>query len=475
MSRGIVMESSGKHVIVLMSDGQFRKVRASRKLQIGEEYTFSEQRRMQRPRRLYSFSAGAAALVLMLFVPFFVNHFSKQSSVVAYLTMDVNPSIELGINKDEQVEELRPINDDGADVTAGLSYKGLPLQQVTEAIMDRISAGPYLNSGEGDVVITSVVVGKTEIPAYESDVTSHMDAAVRKSLAKTDKGRKLQVEVTTLSAPKEVRDEAKQEGLSAGKLAFYLMAKKHGYKVTIQELKKESIHQAAKSMGGVAAVMDDDKPHSSDDKPSKGDDKSLGSKPQTSLQAQAEETHKTDEQEKAKEAQREKQKLQLRELLKKEQEKRDKHKGGRRHSDLTNISTKHDSPGNNYDKGHGGKRNDDGVKEVNHSQQHAGNEDNGGKHSSSGGKHYNQDSPNSGGQEDGENSSNGRHNGVNQGNQGKAPSAANAGKNGNGQVKQGVNKNGTGKQQDKEKDKDKNDNNDNNDNNKDKDKSNNDG
>ncbi|SFS48615.1 anti-sigma factor domain-containing protein [Paenibacillus sp. BC26] len=321
MSRGIVMETGHKYVILLMPDGQFRKVPTGRKPQVGEEFSFTEQRRFAQPRKLYSFSAGAAAILLLLFVPFLLNHMNQGPQVVAYLTMDVNPSIELGITEDEHVEELRAINNDGVDVTKGLAYKGLTLEQVTEAIMDRISAGPYLNSGEGDVIITSVLVANPAVSEYENTVTTHMDAAVRKSLSKTDKGRNLKVEVTTLSAPKEIRDEAKQDGLSAGKLAFYLMAKKQGHKVSIEQLKTQSIHKTAKPWGGVKAVINDNnKPAPSVTKngQEQGD---TAKKPEEPTTAQPKQTW---------EQQKEQQREQLRELLKKEQEKREKKKDDRR-------------------------------------------------------------------------------------------------------------------------------------------------
>ncbi|NBD26649.1 anti-sigma factor domain-containing protein [Paenibacillus glycinis] len=339
MSRGIVMETGSKHVIVLMPDGQFRKVRTALKPRIGEEFIFAEQRRLQRPRKLYSFSAGAAAVMILLFAPFIVQHFSKQPNVVAYLTMDVNPSIELGIDKNEHVEVLRAINADGAAVTKDLAFKGLPLQQVTEAIMDRISAGPYLNSGEGDVVITSVAVGSGVLPANEVDLTSHMDTAVRKSLAKTDKGRELKVEVTTLSAPAEIRDEAERAGVSSGKMAFYLMAKEQGYRISIKQLKTESIHQAAKPMGGVAAVLNDG--GGKDDIESGKGKEGIGANggkvaDTTPIKQQTNEPQNpASAKEASKETLREQQKQQLQELLKHEQEKRKEREesGGHRPGD----------------------------------------------------------------------------------------------------------------------------------------------
>ena len=39
MNRGIVMENGKRHVIVMMPDGQFRKVPTNKQPQIGEEIT----------------------------------------------------------------------------------------------------------------------------------------------------------------------------------------------------------------------------------------------------------------------------------------------------------------------------------------------------------------------------------------------------------------------------------------------------
>ncbi|MFC5648260.1 anti-sigma factor domain-containing protein [Paenibacillus solisilvae] len=260
MSRGIVMENGKRHVIVMMPDGQFRKVPTDKQPKIGEEITFSEHARPRsRPRILYSFSIGAAAAMLLLCIPLFMKERPADSQVVAYLTMDINPSIELGVNKDERVEELHAINKDGADVTADLTYKGLPVNQVAEAIMERVEAGHYIKDGEGDVIITSVLVNEDHQPAYEKDLKEHVDAAVRKALTKTDHAASQHVEVTTLSAPKELREEAKADGLSSGKMAFYLLAKSKGHQVTIHELKTHSIHQTAKAWGGVKSVIDNSK------------------------------------------------------------------------------------------------------------------------------------------------------------------------------------------------------------------------
>ncbi|RAP77124.1 anti-sigma factor domain-containing protein [Paenibacillus montanisoli] len=420
MSRGIVMETGPKYAIVMTPDGQFRKVPTGRKLQIGEEFSFSERRRYAHPRKLHSFSIGAAAILLLLFVPFLLGRIGQGPEVVAYLTMDVNPSIELGVTEDEHVVELRAINDDGADVTEGLAYKGLPLDQVAEEIMDRIGAGTYLNSGEGDVIITSVMIAEPDVAEYENLVTEHMDAAVRKSLKKlTDEGRSLKVEVTKIKAPKEIREEAEHDGLSAGKLAFYLIAKELGYNVTLQELKTQSIHQTAKPWGGVKAVINEQtKPAVSsakDDDSNKAEDKKVSQTTESAINAE----------------QKKELREQLKELLKKEKENRSKDDDNNKHRDDDDKKGSSSSKKNNESadnknikKSSGSSsipaqsklqkgsdnRKDDSVREGD-------DDDNGdrGRGDDSGGdddRNKDRDDDHKGGREEGNSSSDGRHNGV---------------------------------------------------------------
>lgn len=315
MSCGIVIENGKRHVIVMMPDGQFRKVPTNKQPKIGEEITFSERARLRRPRALYSIGVAAAAVMLLLFIPFLVKEKPADSQVVAYLTMDINPSIELGVNKDEQVEELHAINKDGEAVTANLTYKGLPVEQVAEAIMDRVNAGRYIKNGEGDIVITSVLVAEDQVPAYEKDLQVHVDAAVRKALAKTDNAENQHVKVTTLSVPKEVWEAAKAAGISSGKMSFYLLAKSQGHHITIDELKTHSIHQLAEAWGGVQTVIHDSKSDDSD--MGKKEDKKEEQKElkKDDLKEEVKEEIKKEKNEYKKE---DKQKEQLKKLLKEE-------------------------------------------------------------------------------------------------------------------------------------------------------------
>ncbi|WP_274649292.1 anti-sigma factor domain-containing protein [Paenibacillus humicola] len=260
MNRGIVMEIGKRHLVVLTPDGQFRKVPASKTAVVGEEIRYAEPAAYRRPRTLHSALIGAAAVILLLCVPVFVKQYASGSPVVAYLTMDINPSVELGVGEDDRVMELRAVNGDGAVITKGLPYKGQPVETVASAIMGRVKDSSYFHDGEGDVVITTVVVDKNHSSDFEAKLSEKVDDAVRKSLQKSPKeGEPLHVDVTTLSAPKELRDEANKQGVSAGKMAVYLLAKSNGYNIPLKELETRSIDDATEPLGGLEAVLDEPK------------------------------------------------------------------------------------------------------------------------------------------------------------------------------------------------------------------------
>lgn len=259
MNRAVVMEIRNNVAVVMTPDGEFRKVQAGESVQVGDEIRLDEaalpRSRAWGAKARYGMGAAAAAIMLLLVTPYLVKIATPQPAVAAYLTMDINPSVELGIDGKERVMELHPLNPDGAKLIKGLEFKGETAETVAAAITSRARDAHYFDSEEGDVFITSVLMKGNE--AYEDALTEHVNTAVKETLAaKQETGPATDaVKVSTLSVPAEVREEAKQSGVSSGKMAFYLLAKSEGHEVDLEELKHQSIHNTAKALGGVEKVI----------------------------------------------------------------------------------------------------------------------------------------------------------------------------------------------------------------------------
>ncbi|WP_027092556.1 anti-sigma-I factor RsgI family protein [Cohnella thermotolerans] len=269
MNRAIVMSLEGKRAIVLAPGGRFVRVPRRPEFQIGDEIELEvaeEQpglglRKLVRNRSFAAAIASCAAVVLLL-----IGFWSfRTPPVVAYVSMDVNPSVELGIDAKERVRELQALNADAEPIVAAVRYKGEDVETVTAELAEEMAARHLLNGGESEVVLASVLVRNAE-KRWEAEVTEKMKRAIETAGAKAEPDASGTLEpaagtapeITTVSVPKEVRDEAKANGLSAGKMAFWLKAESQGHDVPLEALKHRSMKKIASSWGGVKQVLGGD-------------------------------------------------------------------------------------------------------------------------------------------------------------------------------------------------------------------------
>jgi len=279
MNRGMVMEIEGSTAIAMTPDGQFVRVRADGQMQVGLEIGWTAADvvagRRSRLRPAVRLGACAAALALLVFAAVL---WSYPAPVVAYVSMDVNPSIELGLDARERVRELRAISRDAETMIAGIPYRGKPVEQVTETLARKWVLADMLRQDEGEIVIASVGLGAVD-RQWELRVADKIRQTLEQAIAlavaaanpspepsgasssaapaASPGGAAIRMTIETVFLPVEVREEAVEQGLSSGKMAFYLAAESSGHKVDLQELQAGSMREIASSIGGLKQVMEE--------------------------------------------------------------------------------------------------------------------------------------------------------------------------------------------------------------------------
>ncbi|MFD1953538.1 anti-sigma factor domain-containing protein [Paenibacillus thailandensis] len=256
LRRGVVMEVNRSHIIVMTADGQFVKAKLSGNPGIGEEIVYEPYAAKFAAGKSVWLSGSAAAIVLIL-IPLLL-FVQRPHPVVAYLSMDVNPSIEIGVDEDRNVRELAALNEDGKPIIEGVDYKGRPVGDVVAAVMDRMVDAHYLDVSNKDIVITSVLLDEENsvLEQLESSITDIVNRSVDDVLAKATE-QTGSANVVVLQAPTELRDAATELGVSSGKLAVYLIAKEEGYDIGLDSLKEASIDKVTENVGGVPAIVAD--------------------------------------------------------------------------------------------------------------------------------------------------------------------------------------------------------------------------
>ncbi|SFE44451.1 Anti-sigma factor N-terminus [Paenibacillus catalpae] len=258
MKRGIVLSIEKKKAVVMTADGQFISVPHQSHMRVGEEAAIPAETvaPARKPKRVYWYTgAAAAAAVLLFFIPFFYLTTAEAHPVVAYVSLDINPSIEMGVDKQQLVQELKGLNSDGQAIVSKLSFKGKPLDAVAASIMSTVAAEHYLDNPNKDIVITSYMLDKQKgADDLEKTVAGAVDQKVKETIKQIDVNN--EPNVTVLSIPFEVREEAAANGISSGKMAVYLIAKDEGYDIKLEQLKGKSIAEATQEAGGVKKIVE---------------------------------------------------------------------------------------------------------------------------------------------------------------------------------------------------------------------------
>ncbi len=211
MKKGVVLAVNKFSITLLTPDGEFDKSRRlPRNYEIGEEIIYHP---TENPLKSFiSFSGkktavfSAAVACLMIFsivIPSFSTHVS------AYMTIDINPSIELGVNDELQVVELRGINADGKRVISHIQeWKNEDVSDIAEEIVLKTKELGYMNGSTREIIVSKTMVEddkklakqlNQEIKGFTSEI----------SIANT--------EVKLIQATENDRDQATQQGISTGK------------------------------------------------------------------------------------------------------------------------------------------------------------------------------------------------------------------------------------------------------------------
>ncbi len=316
MKRGIILNVYIDHYIVAGPNGEFIKVRRAvdPDLQSGEEMFWTIEWEMNsatqnstssRDWSVYAKRLSAFAASLLLFI-FFGNWMvggssletwfgvvdpQKQSSgevaiqveklptdprVVAYMTIDINPSIELALDAQDFVVFARAVNKDGETILKDLAVKGKAVDELAQTIVQKAEKEGFMKE-KADIVIAvaaveDVIQPKAEATAspdvkrrkkendnraqLEHHLKQKVSEKLRYTIQQDRPNNKDSVKITTMSVPMEIREVANEHSLSMGKLSIFLQAKKSGRQLEIKDLQEHSIHEIADPFGGVDHLLD---------------------------------------------------------------------------------------------------------------------------------------------------------------------------------------------------------------------------
>ena len=131
----------------------------------------------------------------------------------SYVSLDVNPSIEFSVNIFDRVIKVTGVNDDGTEIINEISIDNLKNKNIADAvnlIVDEISKEGYLESDDAGIVIST--------SSEDMDKADELAQKLENSVAEACEENNAEVTVTAEAVGKKRVDEARELGVTPGKL-----------------------------------------------------------------------------------------------------------------------------------------------------------------------------------------------------------------------------------------------------------------
>lgn len=199
--KATVVQIKNNKAAVLTGDGAIRLVQ-NNQYRVGQVITVKK-------KNIATMIAAAAAVVLCTVGAGAYAYNTPYSTV----SLDVNPSLELWLNRFDRVIEVVHFNEDAAKVIASVELKNKRTEQAIETLAKAILDSGYLADHEGGVVVT--VGAANQVKAQQ--LAEKLEQQVRNTIAE-QLGEDAEVEIESEAVGAGRVEQAHALGLTPGKL-----------------------------------------------------------------------------------------------------------------------------------------------------------------------------------------------------------------------------------------------------------------
>ena len=169
---------------------------------------------MKKKRRWAPLAAAACLALVLVGGGGGYYYYSANNAVASLVSLDVNPSIQLEVNKNEKVLSATPMNDDGAEILDGMDLKGTQADVAMYAIIGSLLQHGYVDELANSILITVEDDDQARGEKLQQELTAQADAALANAQVNGA------VLAQTLQNSEELSQKAQEYGISTGKAAL---------------------------------------------------------------------------------------------------------------------------------------------------------------------------------------------------------------------------------------------------------------
>lgn len=192
--------------------------------------------------KLFFMKKMAIAIVfIIVFLSGSTGAYAYYKTPVSYLSLDINPSIELGVNAFYKVVKVEGYNDDGEKMLEGIDVTGLNVEEAVKTLVETATYNGYI-ADDGSTVIS--LTTETDDSKTSTKLEINSEAGANQALKENGKIAVIHKD----NVPFALNGEAKALGVTAGKLNIIRKLQSVEPTATVDEYKNKSVKNIMKSI-----------------------------------------------------------------------------------------------------------------------------------------------------------------------------------------------------------------------------------
>ncbi len=214
MYKGVVMELFKTYAVVFTETGQFYKIKRFGEMTKGQSLLFTEEDLYMenggQKRQFNTALLGIIAASLLVIAISSTWFFATFNTVYTAVLLDINPSVEIDLNKNNKVVKLVALNEDALQLSLN-TLKGLEIEDAIETLVAEAGALGFIKSDDGAYVMVTTVSMKNQSTA----------ALEQRIIAKFESSDVLQrTNIALSNITPEQLNTAKSSGIPAGLISY---------------------------------------------------------------------------------------------------------------------------------------------------------------------------------------------------------------------------------------------------------------
>jgi uncharacterized membrane protein YgcG len=239
---GIILELNKKQALIMTDEAGFMGINRKPGMFIGEQVDIEQSIHKKFSLNRYAYSLGLASIAIVAFILLLVIAYSGQKAkLYAYVSVDINPSMEFAVNKEIQIINAKGLNNAGKILLRSIDFQNMPVDRALMMVVEKAQQNHYFHNKNGKYVLIAAAV-KTE--------SLKRPVLLAKSIQRVEeKLKKQDIHLQFIQTTLAQRTTALQNNLSTGRYILSNTAVKSGQLVDLKQAKADQISALLEKAG----------------------------------------------------------------------------------------------------------------------------------------------------------------------------------------------------------------------------------